>query len=187
MNNDEADKETAVVSLITSGSANALEAVYRAYAGYLTGVCTRYISDSSDIKDILHDSFIKIFNALSAFEYHGSGSFKAWISRVVVNECLKRLSKEKVTVSVEDLEESLSEPIVEPPIERISPEVLHAMIRDLPSGYRTVLNLYVFEGMSHREIAQLMNIKESTSASQYHRAKAMLARKIREYKSNQGL
>lgn len=172
-----------MVSLIREGSRNAPEAVYRAYAGYLTGVCTRYLSDPMDVKDTLHDSFLKIFTSLSSFENRGKGSLRAWLTRIVVNEALKSLRHAYRFESLDQAVETIADPDDDPPLNGIPPEALYTMIRNLPVGYRTVLNLYVFERKSHREIAELLHIKEASSASQYHRAKALLARNIRQYQT----
>ncbi|MDE6484802.1 MAG: sigma-70 family RNA polymerase sigma factor [Duncaniella sp.] len=177
------DTEAAVVALISGHDPGAPEAVYRAYAGYLTGVCTRYLSDTCAVKDTLHDSFLKIFTALQSFEYRGAGSLKAWLTRIVVNEALKTLRRNYNISCLETLPDDIAETDIEPQLDGIPADALHEMIRALPPPYRTVLNLYVFECRSHRDIARILNIKESSSASRFHRAKAMLARSIREYQS----
>ena len=163
----------------------ASKALYGAYAGYLTGVCTRYLSDPDDVKDVLHDSFLKILDAMHSFEYRGQGSLKAWLTKIVVNQALRFIRDtyrhELVALSAETEAIETSE---DPEITSISLEILHRMIRELPTGYRTVFNLYVFEDRSHKEIAEILNIKESSSASQFHRAKALLAARIKNYQSS---
>lgn len=183
MAKDKTEIEARLVALIRKGDPKAPEEVYRAYAGYLTGVCTRYLSDPMDVKDALHDSFLKIIPALPSFEYRGRGSLRAWLTRIVVHESLKSLRRAYRFETLDDTAEAFADPIDEPPLHGVPPEALHTMIRALPVGYRTVLNLYVFEQKTHREIASLLNIKEASSASQYHRAKAILARNIRQYQS----
>lgn len=164
---------------------SASKALYCAYAGYLTGVCSRYLSDTEDVKDVLHDSFLHIFASMDSFEYRGHGSLKAWLTKIVINESLQFLRHsyhpEILPLSVEAEENEYDEP---PNLEGISMETLHKMICELPPGYRTVFNLFVFEKKSHKEIASLLNIKEASSASQFHRAKAMLAAKIKKLQSN---
>ena len=120
---------------------------------------------------------------MDSFEYRGKGSLEAWLKRVVVNEALHYLRDEKnnPTISIEDEKVELREE-EEPDVTNLSPEVIGSFIQKLPPGYRTVFNLYAIEGKSHKEIAQLLQIKADTSASQYHRAKAMLADMINAYK-----
>ncbi len=155
--------------------------LYCRYAGYMTGVCSRYITDREDVRDVLHDSFLKIFSSIDSFEYRGAGSLKGWMTRIVVNESLKLL-KQLYRYESLPLNEDLDEiPEEEPDLDSIQLPELHTMIRELPVGYRTIFNLFVFEEKSHKEIARILGIKESTSASQFHRAKRMLANKIKKY------
>ena len=167
------------------GDTSAPKALYCAYAGYLTGVCARYLSDPDDVKDVLHDSFLHIFASMNSFEYRGNGSLKAWLTKIVINESLRFIRhacrSEILSNSLEAEETEEEEP---PQLEGLSMETLHKLIRELPPGYRTVFNLYVFEEKSHKEIASLLNIKEASSASQFHRAKALLAAKINNLQSN---
>ena len=162
-----------------------MKALYDRYAGFLTAVCSRYIENKEDVKDLMQDSFIRIFSSIGSFEYRGEGSLKAWMSRIVINNTLKyiRNNIQKGMISIdEDIPDVPDEEI--PEISEIPPSVIQEMIRRLPEGYRTVFNLFVFEGKSHKEIAMLLGIKENSSASQLHRAKALLAGLIREYRQN---
>lgn len=152
---------------------------YERYADYLTAVCSRYIPEKADAKDILQESFVKMFGALDTFEYRGEGSLKAWSSRIVVNTALKSLRKSGRLRYMEELPDLPEES--EPEVERVPAPVLQQFIQALPDGYRTVFNLFVFEKKSHREIAALLGIKEDSSASQFFRARALLARKIKQY------
>lgn len=152
---------------------------YERYADYLTAVCSRYIPDKADVKDVLQESFVKVFASLDRFEYRGEGSLKAWTSRIVVNTALKSLRKSGRLRYLEELPDVPEESA--PEVDRVPAPVLQQFIRSLPDGYRTVFNLFVFEKKSHREIAALLGIKEDSSASQFFRARALLARKIKQY------
>ncbi|MDE7160176.1 MAG: sigma-70 family RNA polymerase sigma factor [Muribaculaceae bacterium] len=166
--------------MVRRGDPSAMKAIYCAYAGYLTGVCTRYISDNDDVKDILHDAFLKIFAAVGKFEYRGAGSLKAWLTRVTVNEALKAIRRNHRAELMSMTTEPADAPAEDPETSSIDAATLHSLIRNLPLGYRTVFNLYVMEEKSHKEIASILGISESTSASQLHRAKAMLAGQIKK-------
>lgn len=158
--------------------------LYRLTAGYLTAVGRRYVCDAQDLKDVLQDSYLKIFSQLHRFSYRGPGSLRAWTTRIVVNEAISLLRQRERMDSLSgeaDLSNLPEEEISENDMDHLPPEVLQTMVRELPTGYRTVLNLYVFEEKSHQEIARLLGIKESSSASQLHRARQMLARKIKAY------
>lgn len=160
--------------------------LYDRYIGNITTAVARYIPDEDDRKDVLQDSFIKIFDSIERFTYRGEGSLRAWMTRIAVNEALQRLRREKridLFTSIDDLQGDIAEP---EDLDGLPAEVLMEMIMSLPEGYRTVLNLFVFEGKSHKEIAQLLGIKENSSASQYHRAKGLLAQKINAYRASEG-
>ena len=157
-----------------------MKTLYGRYVGYLTAVCARYIPDDDEVKDILQEAFIKIFLSMDKFSWRGEGSLKAWMSRIVVNDSLKALRRKRPLPLTETLSDRLEEE-EEPPFGAVPLKVIHEMIRRLPDGYRTVFNLFVFEDKSHKEIASLLGIKENSSASQLHHAKALLARWIKDY------
>ncbi len=184
MINDEV-KEQELLQQILSGNGIAMKEFYTIHSGYLTTVCSRYVSDKDDIKDVLQESFIKIFNSILSFEYRGLGSMRAWSARIVVNESLKFLkSKERIEIfnwPIEDLPDMAEDE--EPDFEEIPTSAILGMIRSLPIGYRTVFNLYVFEKKSHKEIASILKITENTSASQLHRAKNFLVKQVSIYNS----
>jgi RNA polymerase sigma-70 factor (ECF subfamily) len=177
------NKEQILVARLLQKEEAAWKELFGVYSGGLTYVCSRYIIDKEDVHDVLQNSFIQMFRAIESFEYRGSGSLKAWITRIVVTESLKHIKKnpDLKTVS-EDFEIADEQNDEDPNLEEISQNTIMTMIRALPDGYRTVFNLYVFEKKSHKEIAEMLGIAENSSASQFHRAKAMLAQKIKEYK-----
>ena len=117
------------------------------------------------------DCFVKIFTSIHGFEWRGEGSLRGWMVRIVVNESLKFLKRNRQLESLDDGWDVPDTVEDEPDAEDIPSEVLQEMICRLPAGYRAVFNLYVFEKKSHKEIAAMLNIKESTSASQLHRGK----------------
>lgn len=164
-----------------NGDNVALKRLYSQNVRYLTAMCSRYLCNDEDIKDVLQESFIKIFSSLDDFEYRGRGSLKAWMGRITLNETLKHI-KANSRLDIVDMEGEKFEASDDDLItDQIPSEVLHRFIQELPDGYRTVFNLYVIDDKSHKEIAQILGIKQSTSASQLHKAKAMLARKIKQY------
>lgn len=158
-----------------------MRTLYATYIRYLTAVCSRYIVNEEDVKDVLQESFLKIFSGIGAFEYRGKGSLKGWVTKVTVNEALKFIQRNHHIEFVEISEQEHGRCDEEPDVDMLPSSVLFGLIRELPEGYRTVFNLYVIENRSHKEIAKLLDIKESTSASQLHRAKSLLATKIRQY------
>ena len=166
------------------GDNTAIEWIYRKHVRYLSALCSRYITEDEDIKDVLQESFIKIFTSLDSFKYRGEGSLKAWITKITLNETLKfvRNNSRLPIDSIDDKDINIADgDSME--TEDIPTDVLHQFIRELPDGYRTVFNLYAIDDKSHKEIAQLLGIKENTSASQLHKAKSMLAQKIKHYRT----
>ena len=171
-----------LVERIRNKDRRAMSQLYQMYIEELSSVCYRYVPDDNDAKDVLQNSFVKIFTSLPAFEYRDEPSFRGWMNRIVVNESLNFLKERKKLLFTElheaDVQQSANE---EPISDRLSADELHQLISELPDGYRTVINLYVFEDYSHQKIAELLNITASTSASQLYYAKRLLARKIKKF------
>ncbi|MCR5312775.1 MAG: RNA polymerase sigma factor [Bacteroidaceae bacterium] len=182
MNLPGTDEEIQIIEAFRRGESTAMDRLYAKYANYLTSICARYIANDDDLKDVLQESFIKIFTQISTFENRGKGALKAWMSRIVVNESLQFLRREQKTLSTTLDVEPPDIPDEDPDTEGVDAGAMTDLIRQLPDGYRAVLNLYVLEGKSHKEIAEILGIKADSSASQLHRAKNMLARMIKEFK-----
>ena len=176
------NKEERLAGRLQGGDSGALKDFYTLYADYLAAVCARYITDDNDMKDVFQDAFVQIISRIQDFKYRGAGSLQAWATRIVVNQSLQFLRQRhrhellllQEMPDVADEEE-------DPSVSDIPPEVFQQMVRDLPIGYRTVFNLYVFEDKSHQEIAHLLGIKKDSSCSQLSRAKSLLAKKITAY------
>lgn len=166
------------------GDMRARHTLYERYGGLLMAICLRYIGDRETAEDILHDGFLRIFQSIKQFSYQGEGSLKAWLSRVMVNEALGYLRKKNTQVQQEVLMTEIPDvpDTDDSELDDIPRSVLMKFISELPDGYRTVFNLYVFEDKSHKEIASLLGITEHTSSSQFYRAKSLLIKKINEYR-----
>lgn len=166
------------------GENSARQQLYERYAGRLFGICLRYVGDRAQAEDLLHDGFLQLFQSFDKFTWRGEGSLGAWMERVMVNLALQYLRRNEAQLHALPLDAvpdvcDLSDTEME--VERVPSEVLMAMVRQLPVGYRTVFNLYVVEGKSHKEIARLLGIQERSSASQLARAKSVLAEKLRRW------
>jgi RNA polymerase sigma-70 factor (ECF subfamily) len=178
----EIPNEQRLVERLRNGENGAMREFYSLYADQLTAVCSRYIPDADNMKDVFQESLIRIFTHIADFSYQGAGSLRAWASRIVINEALRFLKETKhhelVLLEHDVAEESEAD---DPPIEEIPPDEIQRMVSQLPTGYRTIFNLYVFENRSHQEIASQLGIKERSSASQLSRAKNLLTKMIRDY------
>jgi len=152
---------------------SAQEALYNRFSPRMLGVCYRFARNREDAEDMLQEGFIKVFSQMHQFR--NQGALEGWIRRIVVHTCINVLKKNKKFSESVDLIHANSIYLYENNIHSImqAKQVVES-IRILPMGYRTVLNLYAIEGFSHKEIAAILDIEESTSRSQYTRAKTML-------------
>ena len=153
--------------------ASAQEALYSRFSPRMLGVCYRFARNREDAEDMMQEGFIKVFTQIHQFR--GQGALEGWVRRIIVHTCINVLKKNKKFTDSVDLFHAGSMYLNENNI----PSILQAKqvvecIRLLPVGYKTVLNLYAIEGYSHKEIAGILDIEESTSRSQYTRAKSML-------------
>ena len=178
--------EQRLAEQIRRGDNAAMRVFCSLYVSHLKAICTRYVTDSDDASDVLQETLISIVTHISDFHYLGQGSLKAWASRIAVNESLnyiRRNRRQELTLQEQYIDD-IAEEEEDPPIEDIPPEVIQQMVRQLPTGYRTVFNLYVFEDKSHQEIAQLLGTSVKTSISQLHKAKNLLSQMIQTYHDN---
>ena len=178
------ETELQLLEAIRSGEREALRRLYDRYSGYAMAIVLRYLPEGDEVRDVLQDSFVRILTSIGQFNYHGEGSLKSWVSRIVSNRSVDYLREHQRFRVVSGIPDEPDEE-EEPDVGGVPPDVLTKMIGRLPVNYRMVLNLYVFEQRSHREIAQLLDIKESTSSSLFFRAKKMLARMIKDYINKQ--
>ena len=154
--------------------------LYELYAPAMLGVCVRYTNDSEKAKDILHEGFIKIFTKVNM--YSGDGSFSGWMRRIFVTTALEFLKNDKSWryVDVVEQEEKI-ENFENSAVDQLSVEEILKCISELPKGYQLVFNLFAIEGYTHAEIAEMLNIKEGTSRSQFAHAKQLLQNKIKKF------
>ena len=179
---DKSGIDAALLRRAKAGDAAALKVIYDTYVQYLSAVCRVYLPDEEDVKDVLQESFLKVFSSLSSFEWKGEPFFKAWLRQIVVNQALMLL-RSRGRFSFVSLDKSPESSFIEEPsgeLESTDPSEILALLPSLPQGYRTVFNLYVFEQMSHKEIAAALGISEGTSYSQFSRAKALLSKMIKD-------
>lgn len=157
--------------------------LYEHYAGRMLAVCLRYAGDRETAEDLMHDGFLKLFDSFGKFTWRGEGSLRAWMERVMVNMVLQYLRKNDVmrqSAALDNVPETYEDPEAST-VDAIPQKVLMRFISELPIGYRTVFNLFVFEEKPHKEIAKILGINEKSSASQLTRAKAALVAKVREW------
>lgn len=165
--------EEIILQRCQKNDAAAQQLLYQKYSPKMLSVCYRYAKSREDAEDMLQEGFVKVFMQISRYEYRGS--LEGWILRIIVHTCINHLKKYKKFNDVVDLAYASNIIIREDNIPGIvQAKQIVECIRSLPIGYRTVLNLYAIEGYSHKEIGAMLDIEESTSRSQYTRAKNML-------------
>ena len=151
----------------------------------MLAVCLRYTGNPADAEDILVGSFMKVFEKIGQF--NETGSLEGWIRRIIVNDCLMFLRKRKSLQYTEELEVAEREMGGEMADTSLEAQELMKLVESLPSGYRTVFNLYAIEGYSHKEIAKQLNISEGTSKSQLSKARNLLQQKLKSQESEADL
>ena len=150
--------------------------IYQLFSPVLYGLCLKYMRNEDDAKDVFQEAFVIAFQKME--QYRFDGSFEGWLKRIFINKLLETLKKKKKGVlflDVFDTDIADDEEIELAPIEQ---EKLLEYIKELPDQYRMVFNLFIFEKMKHKEIAQLLEISEGTSKSNLNRAKCILKKKI---------
>ena len=165
--------EEAILQGCLHNEPGAQRELYQKYSSKMLSVCYRFAHNREDAEDMLQEGFIKVFSQIHTFQ--NKGAFEGWIRRIMVHTCINHLKKNKKFNESVDIIHATTLQVREESV----PSIIQAKqvvecIRILPIGYRTVLNLYAIEGYSHKEIADMLDIEESTSRSQYTRAKAML-------------
>ncbi len=171
--------EQQLIDLCIKGDRIAQRAIYDRLASRMFSVCIRYVCDRMVAEDILQDGFITLFSKIGS--YKGDGSFEGWARKIFVNTALMYLRKKDALKMSEELENArnLSSDLSSQ-MQNIGYKELMKLITSLPPGFRTVFNMYVIEGYSHKEIADMMSITETTSRTQLSRARLWLQSKIKE-------
>ncbi|MDR0989676.1 MAG: sigma-70 family RNA polymerase sigma factor [Prevotellaceae bacterium] len=176
-------EEAELADRCRQGDNNARRELYERYAGRLMGLCMRYLNNRDTAEDLLHEGFLKLFGSFDKFTYRGEGSLRAWMERVMINLIMQYFRTNDVLRQTSELT-AVQEPYHAPDaaeVETIPEQVLMRFIGELPTGYRTVFNLYVIEEKSHKEIGRMLGINEKSSSSQLARAKALLATKVKQW------
>lgn len=166
--------EEQLVECCLKKDALAQKQLFDYYAKRMMGVCLRYANSTDEAQDVLQLGFIKIFEKLETFS--GGGSLEGWIRKIIVNTALDNIRKNKKiseTIGLEKIDFQL-ENYEENGFDKLNAQDLLTIIQKMPTGFRTVFNMYAIEGYSHKEIAEALNISINTSKSQYSRARQQL-------------
>ncbi len=183
MNKEEQDE---LVIACRANNRDAMQKIYTAYVSRMIAVSMRYCKNQTDAEDIVQEAFIKVFRNIH--KYNHKGVLGSWIERIVINCAIDHWNKNKKTICIDHEnsiynkeKQAVYHDETDTLTKELSLEKLRTLITNLPEQYRYVLNLYAIEGYSHKEIGKMLNIKESTSRSNYTRAKKKLLEDIKKY------
>ena len=168
--------EDQLVKSCLDGDRTAQQYLFESLGKKMMGVCLRYARNSQEAEDMLQDGFVRVFTQLHTFSFQGP--LEAWVRRVIVNAALRKIGRKSYKNESVGIPDGMDTPIAENIITQLSEMEILECINRLPIGYKTVFNLYVIEGYSHKEISELLNVGESTSRSQLVKAKKMLQKFI---------
>jgi RNA polymerase sigma-70 factor (ECF subfamily) len=162
------------------GEKRSQDLLYRKFASLLYGICLRYAKNKMEAEDVLQEVYVKIYNNISS--YHHDGSFEGWLRRIAVNTSItyyRKNLKHAFQEDIDDVVQHKNDPLQFDDLEFTQEELMNC-IGKLPTGYKTVFNLYVIEGFMHKEIADMLKIDVNTSKSQLSRAKSHLQKELAE-------
>ncbi|MEQ1798701.1 MAG: RNA polymerase sigma factor [Lacibacter sp.] len=168
--------ETDLIKGCIEGDRRMQKELYDRFSPKMYAVCLRYMGNADDAQDILQEGFIKIYKNLERFR--GDGSFEGWVRRIFVNTAIEQIRKKKMDVSLTEKEETIEYKSISA-VDNINEKDLLKIVSGLSPGYRSVFNMYVVEGFSHKEIGELLGISEGTSKSQLARARMILQDRIK--------
>jgi RNA polymerase sigma-70 factor (ECF subfamily) len=174
-------KEDELIKGCLRRDGSAQQQLFDLYSSKMYTICYRYVKNSMEAEDILVTAFTKIFERIGQFK--GEGSFEGWIKRIMVNESLTFIRRNRSMYVETELEQADREPDYNKLSDHLEAEDLMNMIQQLPAGYRVVFNMYAIDGYSHKEIAEQLGISENTSKSQLSRARVYLQKMLLEQDS----
>jgi RNA polymerase sigma factor (sigma-70 family) len=175
-----------VIELCKAGDPKAQYQLYRLYSKAMYNICVRMLNSQEEAEDLLQDSFVDAFMKLESFRYESS--FGAWLKRIVINNCLNWISRRRVELTFPENLSNMDAPQEEEKDEQeiqYSVQKVHQALQKLPEGYRVIFSLYALEGYDHKEISDILGVSESTSKSQYLRAKQKIKELIKS-NNNEG-
>lgn len=174
MSNDSRDIHEQLIEQCRAGDIRAQFSIYKMYSKAMYNVCIRMVAERTVAEEILQDAFVTAFKNMKSMK--SNTSFGSWLKRIVINRSLDHLRKRKIQmVEINDVSDADFE---DEEIINIDPELIHKTIKNLPDGARLVFNLYALENYKHKEIAEMLNISESTSKSQFQRARTLLQQEL---------
>lgn len=171
--------ENDLINGCIQGDRRMQEELYRRFSPRMYAVCLRYAGNAEEAEDILQEGFVKVFKKLDSFRKEGS--FEGWVRRIFVNTAIEHFRRKRYLMPVTEKEENTIEGKYTSVLDELAEKDILALVQELSPGYRTVFNMYVVEGYTHKEIADMLGISEGTSKSQLSRAKVILQDMVKKF------
>lgn len=169
--NDHYD-EISLIKACSNGDHNAFKKIYDQHSGTMYSICLRYMNNQDEAQDALQEGFIKVFKNIGKFKF--TGSFEGWLKRIFVNTSIEQIRKRKIHLDVSEINTNEMAVTHTQETGGMDTDKMMLLVQQLPVGYRTVFNMFVIDGYSHKEISEHLGIHENTSKSQLFKARKQL-------------
>jgi RNA polymerase sigma-70 factor (ECF subfamily) len=179
MSTNEPYDEISLIKACSSGDNKAFKKIYDIHSGTMYSICLRYMNNEDEAKDALQEGFIKVFKNISKFSF--SGSFEGWMKRIFVNTSIEQIRKRKIHLDVTELNSNEMKLTAKIETGAMDAEKMMLLVQALPEGYKTVFNMFVVDGYSHKEISEHLGINENTSKSQLFKARKQLQERLKDW------
>ncbi len=179
MSTSESHDEISLIKACSNGDNKAFRRIYEIHSGTMYSICLRYMNNEDEAKDALQEGFIKVFKNISKFKF--TGSFEGWMKRIFVNSSIELIRKRKMHLDVSELNSNELPLTAKIETGSLDAEKMMTLVQQLPEGYRTVFNMFIVDGYSHKEISDYLEISESTSKTQLFKARKQLQEWLQDW------
>jgi RNA polymerase sigma-70 factor (ECF subfamily) len=179
MSTSESHDEISLIKACSNGDNKAFRRIYEIHSGTMYSICLRYMNNEDEAKDALQEGFIKVFKNISKFKF--TGSFEGWMKRIFVNSSIELIRKRKMHLDVSELNSNELPLTAKIETGSLDAEKMMTLVQQLPEGYRTVFNMFIVDGYSHKEISDYLEISESTSKTQLFKARKQLQEWLKDW------
>jgi RNA polymerase sigma factor (sigma-70 family) len=179
MSTSESHDEISLIKACSNGDNKAFRKIYEIHSGTMYSICLRYMNNEDEAKDALQEGFIKVFKNISKFKF--TGSFEGWMKRIFVNSSIELIRKRKMHLDVSELNSNELPLTAKIETGSMDAEKMMTLVQQLPEGYRTVFNMFIVDGYSHKEISNYLEISESTSKTQLFKARKQLQEWLKDW------
>ena len=179
MSTSESHDEISLIKACSNGDSKAFRKIYEIHSGTMYSICLRYMNNEDEAKDALQEGFIKVFKNISKFKF--TGSFEGWMKRIFVISSIELIRKRKMHLDVSELNSNELPLTAKIETGSMDAEKMMTLVQQLPEGYRTVFNMFIVDGYSHKEISDYLEISESTSKTQLFKARKQLQEWLKDW------